>query len=201
MGLEQSQHLKVNAPGTLFGNGEHGDIVNLPELEDLFYAPIFSTSYILEAGETLTEPLTIFSTTEIIINGTWSLNGSDGNDGSAGGAGGSGAGQNFFNEGMTGGGGGGAGMIFMCAPVIRLGATAELNVVGGDGGDGEADNSGGGGGGGGGRVVMIYETLVDAGATIDVSGGTGGAGEGTGDAGSNGIVGHIIQVPIKTAMS
>lgn len=111
------------------------------------------------------------------------------------GSGGGGGGGTL--AGMIGGGGGAsAGTIFLCAPIIRLGAVAELNCIGGNGGDGGANNSGGGGGGAGGFIVLIYEQLIDEGATLDVSGGTGGAGDGTGDDGSDGQDGRIFKIPM-----
>jgi len=294
MGLEQSQHIKMNAPGTLFGNGSLGSITNDPG-ESFYFTPNSVTDYLLEEGETLNYGLTFFATKEIIINGIISTNGNDGQDGSAGGNGGNGQQCHWFqglaggdggdnaaggdadaclhlwqrnaaglNGGaggdgsggvkgvgsvqsaavggseipilnnatqfmdpsylmavlhnirtgagggggggdaggnIGGGGGGAAGCIFLCAPVIRLGATAELNAIGGNGGDGEADNSGGGGGANGGIIVLIYEHLIDNGASFDVSGGIGGLGHGTGDDGSDGQDGYIFKIPVKTTLA
>ena len=116
-------------------------------------------------------------------------------------AGGGGGGGGDAGGNIGGGGGAGGGCIFLCAPIIRLGAAAELNAIGGSGGDGEADNSGGGGGAAGGFIVLIYEQLLDAGASFDVSAGTGGSAEGTGDNGVNGSDGLVFSIPTKATLA
>ena len=136
---------------------------------------------------------------------------------SGGGQGGGGAGGTHVAPSFGGGGGAGGaggGCLYIYAKNIILGPNARLSVKGGDGSAGAnatdggaiADGGAGGGGGGGGYVYLVYETLIDNGATFDVSGGTGGAG-GTGVNGGNsglagtaGADGNIVRLNLLTGM-
>ncbi len=106
-------------------------------------------------------------------------------DNSAAGGGGRGGenGTGGSAAGAGGGAGSGGGIIAIYARIIVIEATGILRAIGGNGGNGtngtnavivyNAGGGGGGAGGNGGQIILVYNTLSNAG-TISVAGGTGG---------------------------
>jgi hypothetical protein len=100
-------------------------------------------------------------------------------------SGGRGTNVNYLGVNYRGGdGGAGGGVIHICAKNIVFGPNGKIEAVGGNGGDGRADNTGtirggGGGGGGGGLIVIVTDTknLSPTDTTkFNVSGGNAGLG-------------------------
>ena len=137
--------------------------------------------------------------------------------GSAGGGGGgagskaSGGGTGPCGGGGGGGAGSGGGIIAIYARNIVNSATGNIQAIGGNGGNGghgatnTTNNAGGGGGGGGGSggngglIILVYNSLSNAGSIVYYggnggtggSGGTGGGGSGaSGNPGGNGNTGN-----------
>ena len=79
-------------------------------------------------------------------------------------SGGRGNNVNYLGINYLGGSGGtGGGVIHICAKNIVFGPNGKIEAVGGNGGDGQTDNTGtprggGGGGGGGGLIVIVTDT-------------------------------------------
>jgi hypothetical protein len=110
----------------------------------------------------------------------------------SGGWGGGGGGGDNTRAG--GGGGCGGGPIVICARRIVVPVGGAIRSKGGDGGPARAGgNSGGGGGSGGGPIILVYDSLTEAGS-ITAPGGAGGAKTGTGIAGTAGGAGSIIRL-------
>jgi hypothetical protein len=111
-------------------------------------------------------------------------------------SGGIGNSVNYLEVNYLGGAGGiGGGVIHICAKNIVFGPNGKIEAKGGNGGDGQADNTGiirggGGGGGGGGLIVIVTDTKVlsptDT-SKFNVSGGNPGFG-GDGKKGGDGKV-------------
>jgi hypothetical protein len=151
------------------------------------------------------------------INGT-----AVGTSASSGGGGGGAQGNNNTSPASLAGGGGGGGagsnggLVVVVAKTISIGGTGVISANGGNGGAGGAggtasggsgsrNNSGGGGGGGGGgnggAIVLIYNSLTNAGSITTTAGsagaaGTGGSGASNGSAGTAGNAGTTYQFEI-----
>ena len=183
--------------GTSYGNGSEagsagGNITS-------------STGTLLSTGGKGGGVLNLFALS-IYINGSIRAEGEDGDVGAAP-PGGSGSGG-------SGAGGGSGGSIRLQGNIIAVGATGQISVAGGDGGNGAYgrcapntpclfmyDGGHGGGGGSGGYIRIINSTGgYSSNGVISTAGGTGGSGGqayGTGSAGNSGGNGGIGSFSVQ----